>query len=48
MRGDGVAVGDVGAVLFIVGGNGDAADGHVGKRSERELDPSGVVWLLCC
>jgi hypothetical protein len=48
MRGDGVAVGDVGAVLFIVGGKGDAADGHVGKRSERELDASDVVWLLCC
>jgi hypothetical protein len=36
MRGDGVGVGDVGAVPFILGGAGDAAGGDDGGRADRE------------
>jgi hypothetical protein len=36
MRGDGVGVGDVGAVPDILGGEWDAAGGDHGGRSDRE------------
>jgi hypothetical protein len=36
MRGDGLGVGDVGAVPDILGGEGDAAGGDVGGRADRE------------
>jgi len=42
-RGDGVGVGDVGAVPDILWGEGDAAGGDDGEPSRRELDASDVV-----
>jgi hypothetical protein len=43
MRGDGVGVGDVGAVPDILGREVDAAGGDDGEPSRRELDASDVV-----
>jgi hypothetical protein len=42
VRGDGVGVGDVGAVPDILGKQADSAGGDDGGRSRRELDASHV------
>jgi hypothetical protein len=46
MRGNGVGVGDGGAVPDIFWVEGDAAGGDDGGRSRRELDASDVVWCV--
>jgi hypothetical protein len=46
MRGNGVGVGDVGAVPDILWVEGDSAGGDDGGRSRRELDASDVVWCV--
>jgi hypothetical protein len=46
VRGDGVGVGDVGAVPDILWVDGHAAGGDDGGRSSWELDASNVVWCF--
>jgi hypothetical protein len=46
MHGDGVGVGDVGAMPDILWVEGDPAGGDDGGRSRRKLDASDVVWCV--